>query len=367
MHSQQQSRQKQSESRRYSRSPGGLYLPLRATVRGHVRWQVLDERGVPEVPRTPSGVAVGPVEGVEQDNLITNRGLDGLAERNWDGTSTTLTGVQTQSWRRRLAIGTGSTAPNVTDTTLDNEVQREATSGTFPEGHNTHYLDEVTDEFVAESLVTRLATMTADRNVTEFGLSYETTGNIFVRELLRDGGGTPITVSLLNGKTLRVDHTLEVRLPAPVAGTPVTINIEEYDAGNNLVDTTPYGVIHGPYAEGATDSYISGVFLIWNPAQNVSPVLHAITSAHAYNRATSSPSITSVGGMTHETYVVGTYSRRRFHTVPTGIGNVTWYGYSVRAGSNHRQYVVAFDDPATYTKVSTDTLRAGLVSSWARA
>ena len=351
-------------------TPGGLLIPLHATLKGRVRWQVLDERGVPEIPRTPSGIPVGPVEGVEQPNLITNRGLDGIAQTNWNGTSPTSTTASASSWRRRLAIGTGSTAPDVTDTTLDNEVQREATSGTFSNGSNTHFLDDVANDFVAESLVTRLATMTEARNLTEFGFSYLTTDNIFIRELLRDGGGTPITVSLLEGKTLRVDHTLEVRIPAPVAGTPVTINVEEYDAGSNLTATIPYNVVHGPVADGLSGSNISGVFSIWNPANNVGKTFLQLTSAYTYDRA-SHPSPSgqeSLGGMTgHETYQIGTYARRRFHTIPTGEANSAWHGYSVLSGMNTRQYVVVFDDPATYTKANTDTLQAGLVSAWARA
>jgi hypothetical protein len=76
------SRQNRRSGFSVCRTPGGLVVPLRARLSGRVRWQVLDERGVPEIPRNPSGFAIGPVEGVEQSNLITDSGLNAVASYN---------------------------------------------------------------------------------------------------------------------------------------------------------------------------------------------------------------------------------------------------------------------------------------------
>ena len=109
-----QSRPKASASRPRERAPGGLVIPVRATLAGYVRWRVLDERGHPEAPRNPAGTALASPDGVLQPNLITNLGLNQIAFTDALETRTSVAG-----WRRRLAVGTGSTTPAVTDTVLD--------------------------------------------------------------------------------------------------------------------------------------------------------------------------------------------------------------------------------------------------------
>ncbi|HEX7040827.1 MAG TPA: hypothetical protein VF202_11960 [Trueperaceae bacterium] len=359
---------------RHQRTPGGLLLPMRATLKGRIRWQVLDERGIPEVPRNPSGFPLAPAEGVEQPNLITDLGLDQIAAADCFGTDP----GSSATWRRYLAVGTGSAAPSVGDTTLAAEVQRAASSGSFSNGSTTYELDDTDDVWRAESLITRLVTMNADRNIAEFGLSPESSGAIGVRELLRDGEGDPITVSLLNGKTLRVDHTLTVELPAPEAGTPATINIAEYDAGNNLIGTTPLDVVYGGHV------YLTGneawPFNVWNPSSANIQVVRRITSALAYarqNAVTSQidpdPNTISGDNVALEAYVAGTHQRIKRRTIAAGSLNAAWYGFIVASTSggnfstNRSGWLVLFTDPASYTKQNTDTLRLGLVSSWARA
>ena len=367
MHSMPPSHQRQSVSRPSRRTPGGLLLPLHATLKGRVRWQVLDERGVPEVPRTPSGVAVGPVEGVAQVNLITDLGLDRLAELNFFERSPT----STLAWRRRLAVGTGSTAPDISDTTLDNEVQRASTSGTFSNGTNTYAYESGDEVFRAVSRVTRIATMTADRNLTEFGLAQNTTGDILIRELLRDGGGTPITVSLLNGKTLRLDHDLTVEVPAPPAGATTTIDVEEYDAGNNLVATTPYDVTYGPRAHSAHVSYLLEIGQGMMNPRNLAGRPKRISSAATYAPllSLSTDTLANANAPAASAYATGTYTRTRSYTVPVGDGNGDWYGYhfDTSGGTNGGGFVALFTSPATYTKVNTDTLRISYRLTWARA
>lgn len=361
--------------------PGGLHLPLGATVKGRVRWQVLDERGVPEVPRTPSGIPVGAAEGVEQDNLITDLGMDHIGQ--YSTFKTTPTTTQITPARYYLAVGTGSGAPDAADVTLDNEVQRAASSGSFAAGDTTYALDTVNDVFRAEALVTRVVTMTDDRNLTEFGLSPASSDAIGIRELLRDGGGNPITVSLLNGKSLLVDHTYTIEIAAPPSGHAATIDVEEYDAGNNLVNTIPYDIIHGGNADNAN---AEAVFGVWHPCDatrnNVgssNPTYPRrgkyLTTPIAYSRTLDDTASTSVAAVSLAGYTPGSHQRVKRFTVGAGDANAPWYGFSITyytgvSGSapfNRMGWIVLFDDPVTYTKQSTDTLRVGFVSTWARA
>lgn len=352
----------------YRPHPSGLYLPLKAKVRGRLRWSVLDERGVPEVPRNPGGFALGPAEGVEQHNLITDLGLDHLPTYD----ALLLSTGASNGWRRYMAVGTGSTAPANADTELDAEVQRAASSGSFGDGANTYELDDTEDVWRCTSLVRRVVTMTADRNLTEFGLSPSASLDIGVRELLRDGSNNPITVSLLTGKSLRVDHSLIVELPAPEAGIPVTVNIEEYDAANNLENTISQDLIHGGHIRGSTFDATKAVnmFHVWNPKSNVTGII-AYSGAWPYQRieGTFFGSQISVTGVL-QPYTPGTHQLIKRWVVPEGRFNFAWTAVRVQPAQNASQdggWVIVFSAPASYTKVNTDTLRIGLVSSWARA
>lgn len=256
-------------------------------------------------------------------------------------------------------------------------MQRAASAGTFSDGSITYELDDVSDVWRAESLVTRLVTMTADRNLSEFGLSPEAADAIGIRELLRDGVGDPITVSLLTDKTLRLDHTLTVEIAAPETGNAATINIAQYDAGNNLVGNTPQDIIHGGRAYDANN--IDQVFSRWNPALLGFNYFGRITSVTAYTRLGTTLSASPEGssaanGFTSslEAYVSGSHQRVKRATAGAATANGDFYGFHfTQAATSAAQYrsgwLVLLDNPTTYTKTNTDTLRAGLVSSWARA
>ena len=363
--------------------PSGLYLPLRATLKGRLRWQVLDERGVPEVPRNPSGFAIGPAEGIEQPNLITDLGLDQIAAYNAFDTNPT----SSSTWRRYLAVGTGSTAPAAGDTILASEVQRAASSGTFGDGSVTYELDTANNVWRATIVVNRVVTMTADRNLTEFGFSPASSVAIGIRELLRDASDNPITVSLLTDKSLLVEHTLTIEIPAPAAGNAATINIEEYDAANNLVNTIAQDIIHGGFYHSGFAGGVSlpnSPFAIWAPhsaklgttssdgASNPTATVGIVpfASAVAYARSVSN-TISNVQSLATETYVSGSYQRIKRATFAAGEANGALYGIATAtarvAASRYSGWMLVFDSPATYTKQSTDTLRAGFISSWDRA
>ena len=359
--------------------PGGLFVPVRATLRGRTRWSVLDERGIPEVPRGPSGFALAPIEGVEGPNLITNAGLDNAAVRS---VRTAATGT---TWRGHLAVGAGSTAPAVTDTALDSEVERASSIGSYTAPAAVYELDTTDNVWRATIPVLRVVTMTATRNLTEYAFFPGATGvNANIRELLRDGGGTPITVSLLTGKSIRVDHDLIIEIPAPAAGHSGSINVDHYDATDTLVSTTAYSIVHGGHVQGTTvqDPFLYGPFGGWDPATNSVHGVRGFNTSFAYARVNAFASEDRIpatgaslsGAGAWEAYVVGTYERTYRMTVPVGSGNEAWYGYytstNVTTGSAgwiRSGWMVLFDGPATYTKQETDTLRVGYVSSWARA
>ncbi len=379
------SHQKQSASRRYERSPGGLLLPLHATVKGRTRWQVLDERGVPEVPRTPSGIPVAPVEGVEHDNLLTDVGLDNIGIRSLHGSGV----AGTNQIRGYLAVGTGSTAPAFSDTELDNEVQRAGTSGSFTAEERTYTWVNAggADYLDAQLRARRLVTMTDDRNLTEYGLfGASSGGDMNIRELLRDGGGTPITVSLLNTKSLLLTHDFLFEIAAPDAGATATIDIEEYDAGDNLVNTIVQDVRYGFFSHTATRPS-EGIFRTWEPGSTTNAGTGSSNQTIAglrlsddvpYSMA-SGPAAGSWSGQGNQhlvsrpVYVTGSHERIKRFSFDSGAQTGVWYGCGTAGRNTFNNFFYAngwmmrFLDPASYTKAAGDSLRFGFVSTWARA
>src|SRR5690625_7208769 len=79
----QESALKQSASRK---SPNklvmhpehGLLIPVHARIKGRTVMRAYDRDMRPVVMRTPSGKPIGPIEGVQNDNLITDLGMDGI-------------------------------------------------------------------------------------------------------------------------------------------------------------------------------------------------------------------------------------------------------------------------------------------------
>ena len=349
--------------------PKGILIPIHATIKGKVRWQVLDERMVPEIPRGPNGFPLGPIEGIEQDNLITDHGMNRIAVLNLFSTA-----VGAGHWRGRLAVGTGTALPAVTDTTLQAEVQRAATSGAFPAGANTFRLDTTANNWVSTSMVTRIVTMTADRNLTEYGFAQETTADIHIRERLRDGGGNPTTVTLLNGRSLRVDHTAAITIAAPSAGHTATINIQEFDAAGVLVSTTAYSILFGLWANNlANESFgLQQMFeWCWSPfvgetTPNTAKGLGPITlTAYARQLAAQSTGMARAA-ITLEPYVDGSFQRIKRGLVPTGAFNQVWNQYTMAFGVGEGGLYVRFTAPTSFTKANTHTLRCGMISTWAR-
>jgi len=327
---------------------------------------------VPEVPRTESGLAIGPVEGIEQDNLITDSGLDQMAGA-YDMFFHHYT-VTSGAVRAYLAVGTGSSTPAFSDTALANEVQRSNLFGSFAPSSEQYEFDMPAEVARATNKVTRIVTMTADRVLTEFGFSPEasTATALSVRELLRDSGGNPVSVSLLEDKALRVDHTVVQEIALPAAGNAVQLEIREYDAGNNLVNTILKDCVYGG-TEGTTNQVLrrKGFLGMANPTLKnggFAGLFYGtrLTSAISYSRTVNPPAGGTVRSSVNEPYVAGTRELIKYVTMLTADENAPWYGFTCRTSSGSTEYFfLVFDSP--YTKQNTDTLRIGIKATWDRA
>lgn len=140
--------------------------------------------------------------------LITNVGLDMLG-----------TGTETSDWHARFMVGTGTTAPNFTDTNLVAQTnQTTASSGfstTYSGGSPTPYWDIYRErDFGLGNVVA---------NLTEVGAGGTSAGRLAFRDLIRDSDGNPTTFPVTADDQLRVGHILRVHPPLSDGGGTFTI------------------------------------------------------------------------------------------------------------------------------------------------
>lgn len=335
---------------RNQRRPPNLDIHLHGELRGRVAWELRNADG--------SLAASG-----EQSNLILNRGLDVFgtdANHTFASTSTPNSNTYFSYWRRALAVGTGSTAPAATQTNLVAETHRSNSDG----GFNAENVDTYG---VAGGLLTgtfkhtRVITFSGAYNLTEFGFSDDTAANgqLVIRELFRDGGGTPTPLSVQSGQQLKMTHTFYLTVPF-AAGLAASFTL------------TNVGLIQGEgtfYYVGAVNAlYTLGFF--FNPTQ--AGTLYIMSAANSGDPATQGGGYTAGGtnyvAGTNSAYVSGTYTRTKTYQLSTAQGNVTHYGwfFDGSSASPTGGYKFRLTNPATFVKSNSNKLTLNFTVTWAR-
>lgn len=365
-------------------------VETKAKVAGYMRWSVYDRNGQRIPVKTQDGRTLW--GGHLQKNLITDYGMDKMADNPPDQAQGWLGHAFGQSWnlRRYIRLGTGSTEPAFEDANLNNQVQSTESSGSFS-GSGTAG-EQVGDDFIVKRRVTRLATMSQNRNLTEYGFSHEATGdNVSIRELFRDENGDPITITVLEGNSIRVDHWFHTTVS--IAREMQTLTIEEYDAANTLIDTHQISVETGilTRASSASDlqrrandlaramvalglgtdtNTISQRAFYWT---NLNPSMPAPFDSAGLNGPNGDIDVGDIN-ISRPAYVPGSHERYLYVTVLEGSMNTTFTGFFFRRNnsgstdSNHGGgLMIAFRNDDTFTKENTHTLRFGYKTSWARA
>lgn len=173
-------------------------------------------------------------------NVIVDAGLAHLAARNrW----TDIVDY--------LAVGTGSTPPSVSDTTLVAEIARTDNDGGFSNETYTQGSGDQT-EYHAQ-IITRVFTESeANGNLTELGFFNQSIGGtMWNRQLFRDELGNPTTITKTDEDQLRVRY--ELRLTPPfddhiqeftVKGVDITATCR----AANVTNSTYWGIGIGAVA-----------------------------------------------------------------------------------------------------------------------
>ena len=136
-------------------------------------------------------------------NLILNAGLNRM------GTGSIVNAVQ---------VGSGSTAPVVTDTALQSYV-----AGTYTLRGNEYGYQSSTPYFGWTRVTYRFAEGDAAGNLSEVGVGWDISGSLFSRALIVDSLGAPTTITVLSDEVL--DVTYELRLYPPLTDATFDITI----------------------------------------------------------------------------------------------------------------------------------------------
>lgn len=319
----------------------------RAGLEGWVSWGLIDRKG-------------REVTGGEQHNLILDTFLNEIAATPIDPPS---------AFFSHFAVGTGSTAPNETDTALDNEIARTTTQIASSVSRSA--------DGVYQLVVEREFDFTeGNGNLTEFGFAGGSSSPMLVRELFRDGGGNPITVTKTSDYKLRIRYELELAL-TPVLPTPGSFTI------------TGIGVVNGDFrfiggpdnstfrTDLAAFGYLTRAFV--TPRGNGGGFADADTWP-VYEYPTSIRNLGTddyASVNTHSTFTPGAWERSLSVTFGTGranklIASLGVLGREAASGVNPRQaagFVFNIDEGDRFTKDNLHTLTINdlVTVSWGRA
>lgn len=247
-------------------------------------------------------------------NLITDAGLDRL------GTNVGLDVIVFAAGGGNFCgVGTGSTAPANTDTTLVSEVGTPATDRSSSNGgiSNTYsYVSGPPDYH--RGVRTFLFTETqGNGNLTEIGIfSANTGGTMWMRQLLKDGGGTPTTVVKTSSEQLRV--TYELRIQPLQSDVPITriISTVSYD----IVIRAREASVQGTWGSDGFGGALSNFGLFSTQAQHA-----AVLETQTLGARTSEPSGSQVNASTvaWAAYSSATYFRDMTAVWDSGVANFT--------------------------------------------
>lgn len=233
------------------------------------------------------------------ENLITNGGLDRFgthAPTNSSGSN------PEDTWRGhalpQFHVGSGNTAPAVTDTALQTLVASVNSGGpTRSANYATGYAQDIYSAQFGEGV--------AQGNLSEIGIGNVT--DLFSRALILDDLGNPTTITVLSNEFLTVYYTLRVNIPQSDVVTTVSIDIDGVPT-NHTVTIRPawantVGALTGWMIFGSWNAYILREFV-----KAYSGGLGSVTTGPS--TATSNPFPGDAGGTRVSLgYTPGTYER----------------------------------------------------------
>ena len=261
-------------------------------------------------------------------NLILNAGLDRMGANgdylNW------------------CQVGSGSTAPATTQTTLVARV-----AGTNAVQSNTAANSGSAPYFARRTIAFRFALGVATGVLAEVGVGWATTGSLYSRALILDALGNPTTITVLADESL--DVTYELRMYVWTAETTGSIVLN--------------GVTHSTVQKSASAANWSLAFALMNAGGG--PTCSAFTGAVSV-AITGSPSGVSVGdaAISAAAYTPGALTR----TLNITAGLTQWNNAlgigAIRVSAGWGYWQIGFTP--NIMKTASDILTLQVRHSWGR-
>lgn len=273
------------------------------------------------------------------DNLITDVGMDQIAI--YGNGSFGIAELFT-----KCRVGTGNTPPAFTDTDLVSPlptyISNESYTNTFVEG---------TPAYWSCIRTYRFGTGVAAGNLTEVAVYDSVTNQAFSRALITDGGGTPITVTVLSDEILDVTYEYRSYIDKTMYTDSVLISGVGYS-----MQRMPYGIGTAPAINHAIRN---------DGAGNLTAVAHDTNSlGTVYQDLAVGGGSGGSGGATFATYINGS-----FYKDVTYVFDLTMANFAGGIGSillDMRQTKMKLGFTPKIPKDNTKTLSVTFRVSWAR-
>ena len=252
-------------------------------------------------------------------------------------------------------IGSGSATPTPSDTSLTNRLRGSNTiNGVDVSGaDNTDALNP----FVYKRRRIRFAPTGSAYNVSEIAFGEDAAGlNLFNRVLVKDGGGSPISLSVLGDEFL--DVQIEVRVYPPMTDMTGTLT----PTGKDTTQRTWTARASG---DGGTLS--NNAYSAWTANGGLIGLTQGIAQSLAFTGSLppifSTPT-GSLGAAQTNTATMAASGASYIRTITAGLLN--WVGMikTIRLQSDGNNMNIEFDPP--FDKKNTDTFEIKFKMSWGR-
>lgn len=252
-------------------------------------------------------------------------------------------------------IGSGSTVPSASDTSLANRLRGSNTAN----GADINGVDntDALNPFVYRRRLIRFVPTGSAYNVSEIAFGADSAGlNLFNRVLVKDGGGSPISLSVLGDEFL--DVRIEVRVYPPMTDMTGTLT----PTGK---DTTPRTWTARASGSGGTLS--NSKYDAWTADGNLIGLAQGAVQSLAFTGSLSpifSTPTGSLGGAQTNTATMSASGASYTKTI--GAELTGWVGLikTIRLQSDGNNMNIEFDPP--FDKKNTDTFEIKFKMSWGR-
>lgn len=312
-------------------------IEIKSALEGIIKLEIIKEDGT-----------LKEAEGLNKPfyNLITDAGLNSL------GGGYQLSGGGGGAFRY-CRVGTSSTPPTVSDTTLGAQTGRASPTGT-----TTNSVQYTTTPYYSQhQAVYTFAVGAVSGNLTEIGFFTDSSGGtMWSRALIKDSGGKPTTLTLLAKEQLKVTYTVIRYIPTSLTGS-FTLNT------NGTPSTINYNII---------PANISSTLSSWTAGKvicDLGEIIYAYEGT-TLGSITSSPSGTALeAAITVSSYTLGSFVSNLTVNVSavnynftTGIGSLAFFNSQL--GTSYTGYQCSFSQKIL--KTSSQTLTISIRLSWGR-